>query len=46
MFGNLLQAAGDPERARAIYEQGMEAARRAGNEHALGELQSARAELS
>lgn len=45
MFGNLLQAAGDPERARAIYEQGMEAARRAGNEHALGELQSARAEL-
>lgn len=46
MFGNLLRELGRLEDARAIYDRGIAAAGVAGDSHAQGELQSARAELS
>ncbi|MGB1699463.1 MAG: tetratricopeptide repeat protein [Nannocystaceae bacterium] len=45
MFGNLLADGGDTARARGIYERGMGVAREAGDDHALGELEAAHAEL-
>ena len=45
MYGNLLRELGELEQARAIYDRGAEAALAAGNDHAHGELVSARAEL-
>jgi tetratricopeptide (TPR) repeat protein len=45
MYGNLLRKLGELAQAAAIYERGADAAQAAGNHHALGELQSARAEL-
>lgn len=45
MFGNLLRKLGDEQAAASIYEQGMQAADRAGDAHAHSELQGARAEL-
>jgi tetratricopeptide (TPR) repeat protein len=42
MFGNLLEALGRPQQAAEVYGRGIEAAREAGNDHALGELQAAR----
>lgn len=45
MYGNLLVRMGDRDRAASIYGRGIEAARAAGDEHALGELEAARAEL-
>lgn len=45
MFGNLLIKRGDRAKAAGVLERGIEAARAAGDEHALGELSSARAEL-
>ena len=41
MFGFTLQAAGRSARAREIFEQGLAAAQKAGNNHAAGELQGA-----
>jgi tetratricopeptide (TPR) repeat protein len=41
MFGNLLEALGRREQAGEVYGRGVEAARAAGNDHALGELQAA-----
>ena len=46
MYGNLLRAQGELEQAKSIYERGAEVARAAGNDHAHGELVSARAELT
>lgn len=45
MFGNLLARRGEGSRAVQVLERGIEAARAAGDEHALGELSAARAEL-
>lgn len=45
MFGQLLLRRGQPQRAATVLERGIEAAAAAGDEHALGELRSARAEL-
>jgi hypothetical protein len=45
MFGNLLVKRGERARAAAVLDRGIAAARAAGDEHALGELSSARAEL-
>jgi predicted Zn-dependent protease len=45
MFGNLLVARGQRQRAAQVLERGLEAARAAGDDHALSELASARAEL-
>ena len=45
MFGNLLVKRGERERAGQVLDRGIAAARAAGDDHALGELQSARAEL-
>lgn len=42
MFGNLLEALGRAEQAVEVYGRGIEAAKAAGNDHALGELQAAR----
>ncbi len=42
MAGNALESASRPDEARTWYDAGIEAARAAGNSHALGELQSAR----
>ncbi|MFV8756239.1 tetratricopeptide repeat protein [Nannocystaceae bacterium ST9] len=42
MFGNLLDAAGRREQAIDVYERGLAAAERAGDDHALGELRAAR----
>lgn len=41
MFGNLLEALARPEQASEVYQRGLEAARAAGDDHALGELQAA-----
>jgi tetratricopeptide (TPR) repeat protein len=41
MFGNLLEALGRREQAGEVYGRGVAAARAAGNDHALGELQAA-----
>lgn len=46
MFGNLLVAHGDRERAATILDQGIAAAQAAGDDHAHSELVAARAELS
>jgi lipopolysaccharide biosynthesis regulator YciM len=45
MFGNLLVARGERARAGQVLERGIDAARAAGDDHALGELMAARAEL-
>jgi predicted Zn-dependent protease len=45
MYGNLLRELGELAQAASIYERGAEAAQAAGNHHALGELEAARAEL-
>ena len=46
MYGNLLtQHVGQVEKARGIFTQGIEAARRAGDGHAASELKAALAEL-
>lgn len=45
MFGNLLRELGRVAEAAEIYDRGIEAAGVAGDSHARGELQSARAEL-
>jgi predicted Zn-dependent protease len=45
MFGNLLVKRGERARAGQVLDRGIDAARAAGDEHALSELQSARAEL-
>jgi hypothetical protein len=41
MHGNLLASMHKLEEARGVYERGIEAARKKGDAHALGELQSA-----
>lgn len=41
MHGNLLEAAGAPDRAAARYREGLAVANRAGDEHAASELQAA-----
>jgi hypothetical protein len=45
MFGNFLVKRGDRTRAGQVLERGIDAARAAGDDHALAELSSARAEL-
>lgn len=45
MYGNLLAAQGHRDAAIEIYDKGIAAARAAGNDHAEGELETARAEL-
>lgn len=45
MFGTLLVRRGEPARAAEVLDRGIAAARAAGDDHALGELQAARAEL-
>lgn len=45
MAGNLAAEQGDPTRAAALYDRGMDVARDKGDEHTLSELQGARAEL-
>jgi hypothetical protein len=45
MFGNLLVKRGERALAAQVLDRGIEAAAAAGDDHALGELQSARAEL-
>lgn len=46
MYGNLLRELGRTDDAVAIYDRGMDVAAKAGDQHAAGELQSARAELT
>lgn len=46
MYGNLLVEMGDREAAATVLDAGIEAAKAAGDDHALGELSGARAELS
>ncbi len=46
MFGNLLVAMGDREAAAQTYDAGIAAAGRAGDDHARGELEAARAEVA
>lgn len=45
MFGNLLVRIGERDEALKIYDAGIEAAQRAGDDHARGELEDARAQL-
>ena len=45
MYGNLLGELGRGEQAAEVYERGMALARSRQDEHTLGELQAARAEL-
>jgi len=45
MYGNLLADSGAKDRAVAMYQRGMDVARAASDEHALGELEAAHAEL-
>ena len=45
MYGTLLRERGEPARAAQVLVRGIEAARTAGDDHALGELEAARAEL-
>jgi predicted Zn-dependent protease len=45
MAGNALLAQGDREGARQVFARGVAAAEAAGDGHALGELQAARAAL-
>ena len=42
MFGNLLESLGRAPRAAEVYGLGIDAARASGDDHAIGELQSAR----
>ena len=44
-LAKLLERTGDTEQAVLWYERGMEAAKKAGDSHALGELRSAYEEL-
>lgn len=44
-FGKLLERLGEQERAVAIYEQGMQRARAAGDMHSYNELQAAHEDL-
>lgn len=46
MFANLLVERGETPQATSILDRGIEVARNAGEEHALSELEAARAELS
>lgn len=46
MAGQALLAAGDPNAAREVFTRGVAAAQAAGDDHALGELESARAALA
>jgi predicted Zn-dependent protease len=46
MAGQALLAAGDAAGALDVFTRGVAAARAAGNDHALGELESARAALA
>jgi tetratricopeptide (TPR) repeat protein len=46
MAGQALQAAGDPAAALDVFTRGVAAAQAAGDDHALGELESARAALA
>lgn len=46
MYGNLLAKLGQRDEAAAIYDAGIEAASRAGDDHARGELEGARADLA
>jgi tetratricopeptide (TPR) repeat protein len=45
MYGNLLAETGAKARALEVYARGMDVARAASDEHALGELEAAHAEL-
>lgn len=45
MYGNFLLELGESEGAAAIFDRGIEAARTAGEDHALSELEAARAQL-
>lgn len=45
MAGNNLLADGDRDGARDVFTRGVAAAQRAGDDHALGELEAARAAL-
>jgi tetratricopeptide (TPR) repeat protein len=45
MYGNTLAAAGDRERAAAIYRTGAEVAQKKGDTHARGEILAALADL-
>ncbi len=45
MFGNLLVKRGERARAAQVLDRGIDAARAARDEHAMGELEAARAEL-
>ena len=45
MAGNALLARGDKDGAREVFTRGVEAARTAGDDHALGELEAARTAL-
>ncbi len=45
MAGNTLLADGDRDGARDVFARGVAAARAAGDDHALGELEAARAAL-
>ena len=45
-LAKLLERAGDEEAAILIYEKGMEQAKQAGDQHALGELRAAWEELT
>ncbi len=40
-FGQLLERVGDEDRARSIYEKGMQVAKEAGDMHTLGEIRGA-----
>jgi Tfp pilus assembly protein PilF len=44
-LGKLLERTGDTERAAKVYQKGMEEARKAGEQHAFGELRGAYEEL-
>lgn len=46
MFGNLLMQASTKDRAVAVYDAGIAAATRAGDDHARSELEAARAEVA
>lgn len=45
MFGNLLVRMGNREDALKVYDVGLGEAQKAGDDHAFGELQDARAQL-
>lgn len=45
-LGKLLERVGEPEEAIRVYEKGMEEAKKAGEQHAWGELRGAYEELT